>query len=224
MDQGTPKTRRGALETIYGRVKAREGFFLDPGHLRICGIQASQIEVSDGILQYQPCLFLPNQVNILEFPTDEVIPPLFPRPDFPSLLSEFEKVFSESVLEHTITAYDSEIKNFCSLDDWSGNAKDILCYIDAQLDARRVGLPHGVRAGENSTLRCWEEPPSSEQNHVKRANAFGLKDKTSHLRSLRIRVITFLLDSVHILITTFALPPPSIIMANKIAHILPTKA
>lgn len=156
MDQGTPQARRELLKKIYQRVKACEAFFLDPDYLQICGIQASQIGVLDGILPFQPCFFLPNQVNILEFQTEEVIPPMFPHPSFPSLLSEFEKACSESVLERTVRAYDSELEMSCSLDDWSGNARDILCYIDEQLGAQRVGLPHGVKAGAELT-HLWGE-------------------------------------------------------------------
>ncbi|KAJ5551598.1 hypothetical protein N7461_006296 [Penicillium sp. DV-2018c] len=75
---------------------------------------------------------------------------MFPVPDFPSLLSEFEEVFSASILERTIRVYDSELEN-CSLDHWSGNARDILCYIEEQLGAERIGLPHGAKAGEDLT-------------------------------------------------------------------------
>jgi hypothetical protein len=95
-------------------------------------------------------------VNILQFPTEEEIPPMFPRPDFPSLLFEIQKVDPESALELTIETYDSDLKVFHSLDDWSGNARDILCYIEEQLGAQRVGLPHGAKAGEDLT-HLWGE-------------------------------------------------------------------
>lgn len=151
MDRGTAQARCELLRNIYHQVRASQVFFLGPDYLRRCGIQASQIGVLDGVLQFEPCFFLPNQVNILEFPTEEVIEPIVGRLDFPSLLSQFQKVFPESALEDTIRVYDSDMQRLCSLDDWAGNATDIICHVQAQLNAQRIGLPYGAGAGENLT-------------------------------------------------------------------------
>lgn len=148
MDVDAKATRDDSLNRLQQQVRSGEPGFFSPDDLRIFGIQASQIDMTeDGRLQFDPCFFHPHPEKVLEkYPLDPLlmdggITPLNCRPDYDAILEEFSEVFSDSekAIKCATERYNLERQMYD--EDWLAQASQTSEHISWQIkEEDRMGL------------------------------------------------------------------------------------
>ncbi|KAJ5167190.1 uncharacterized protein N7482_005971 [Penicillium canariense] len=171
MDMQTKIRRYKAVKELYERINGCKSWFFSPGDLQGFGIQALQVDVSDeGSLQFDPCFFRPYpERDLPKYPLDTVrmatvgiekIRPLNFRPDFDSILRDYENTPGiEDPLRSARSRYES-IMELTGPDEWAVHATETYMHIQSQLDACRIGLSPYSSFAYLSSLGRWRTKPT----------------------------------------------------------------
>ncbi|KAJ5968495.1 hypothetical protein N7501_004743 [Penicillium viridicatum] len=183
MDAQTLIRRHDVLKSLYQRVNDSESFFLSPCDLRGLGIQASQVGITDdGILQFQPCFFLPYPERVLQeypiHPSEISLPKLDNRPNFDSILRRVleRDPNTEDPLILARISYEEAIAA-SGPDEWESHALWTQYYIYWHMIILRTGCSSLIELGSlriGGLERKRNDTPTYE-------NAFGLNWQIQNL-------------------------------------------
>ncbi|KAJ5201917.1 uncharacterized protein N7498_006580 [Penicillium cinerascens] len=151
MDSNAKAQRDQRLTQLYDEVDDYESVFLSPKDLQACGIQASQVDITeDGTLLFNPCYFRPHPERVLEkYPLDPLkqatyIPYLNFRLDLDTLFERIKKgspgIKHEDAVE--LTNHEFRLKTEMFAGNWSRHAHATERHIMGQITAHpRKGRP-----------------------------------------------------------------------------------
>lgn len=141
------------LNSLYLKLKDYQSIFLTVEDLELLGVKASQVEISDGQLQFDPCFFQPRPEKVLDkYPigNPKDIAMLDCPPTLGNFLDEAKELSADEKEQLTIAksrhkAYYEEFTR-CGCYD---NALEVYRYVDSQLTQLRRRNPN------DANFRDW---------------------------------------------------------------------
>lgn len=151
MNSHAKAQRDQRLKQLYDQVDDYGFVFLSPEDLQVCGIQASQVDITeDGTLLFNPCFFRPHPERVLEkYPLDPLknapyTPPLKFRMDWDTLFENIKKgspgIKHEDAVK--LTNHEFSLKTAMMASNWYGQTDETHHHIMGQIGLHpRKGRP-----------------------------------------------------------------------------------